>query len=127
MQYNGYELQITESGCIIRDSLGNYIDSVSDEGDAKEYIDDLVAEDEEEQKTQIKTTTKDWYGRFEKYCKHLPGKIYLSDEDKFGTCFEAALKKHIKSFEENTGTRVMFSLRSMCGEHFFIVDSVEET
>ena len=40
MQYKNYEIQITESGCIIRNSNGNFIIEVETENQAKLWIDE---------------------------------------------------------------------------------------
>lgn len=40
MQYKNYYIQITESGCIIRDSKGKYLVQAETEKAAREWIDE---------------------------------------------------------------------------------------
>lgn len=43
MQYGDYYIQTTESGCIVRDSLGRYLVQVPTEREAQEWIDERRA------------------------------------------------------------------------------------
>lgn len=120
MQYNGYEIQITEDGCIIRDGSGKYIMSAEDESDAKECIDDL-----EDDVVEVEKLPTDWYKRFDQYCNKLKGKCYpTTDPKKFGTIYGKVLDKFIKSFEESTKTTVRIHIEMIDGEVFHIVDEV---
>ena len=120
MQYKGYEIQITEEGCIIRNGNGDYIVSTPDETEAKEYIDDL-----EDEVVEVKELTTDWYKRFDQYCEKLPGKCYpIEDRTKFGTIRGKVLDKFAKSFEAATKTSVVIETRTIDGELFYIVMEV---
>ena len=122
MQYNGYEIQITEDGYIVRDSQGKLMAFCADEPDAKEFIDDL-----KENHTDVRETTIDWYERFSNYCKRLPGRCYpTEDKRKFGTIFENPLKNLIRSFEDATQTTVYYKSMVIEGEIYYIVESVEK-
>lgn len=124
MQYNGYEIQITEDGFIIRDGSGKYIDCACDEPDAKEIIDDLNAEGNDPVEV-VQETKTDWYRRFDKYCSRLKGKCYpTTDPKKFGTVYGTVLDRFIKSFEESTKTTVRVNIEMIDGELFHIVDEV---
>lgn len=120
MQYKGYEIQITEEGCIIRNGNGDYIVSTPDETEAKEYIDDI-----EEEVVEIKELPTDWYQRFDNYCNKLVGKCYpTSDPKKFGTTYGQVLDKFAKSFESSTKTKVIINIERIEGDLFYIVDEV---
>lgn len=120
MQYKGYEIQITEEGCIIRNGNGDYIVSTPDETEAKEYIDDI-----EEEVVEIKELPIDWYQRFDNYCNKLVGKCYsTSDPKKFGTTYGQVLDKFAKSFESSTKTKVIINVERIESDLFYIVDEV---
>lgn len=120
MQYKGYEIQITEEGCIIRNGNDDYIVSTPDETEAKEYIDDI-----EEEVVEIKELPTDWYQRFDQYCKKLPDKCYpIEDRTKFGTIYGKVLNKFAKSFEAATKTSVVVENRIIEGKLFYIVIEV---
>lgn len=120
MQYKGYEIQITEEGCIIRNGNGDYIVSTPDETEAKEYIDDI-----EEEVVEIKELPTDWYQRFDNYCNKLVDKCYpTSDPKKFGTTYGQVLDKFAKSFESSTKTKVIINVERIEGDLFYIVDEV---
>lgn len=120
MQYKGYEIQITEEGCIIRNGNGDYIVSTPDETEAKEYIDDI-----EEEVVEIKELPTDWYQRFDNYCNKLVSKCYpTSDPKKFGTTYGQVLDKFAKSFESSTKTKVIINVERIEGDLFYIVDAV---
>lgn len=120
MQYNGYEIQITESGCIIRDGQGNYIMSTENDTEAKECIDDL-----ENNVVDIEKLPTDWYSRFEQYCKNLPGKCYpTSNPRKFGTTSSRILSQFVKSFEELNHVTIKIVSEIIDGEKFYIVEEV---
>lgn len=120
MQYKGYEIQITEEGCIIRNGNGDYVVSTPDETEAKEYIDDL-----EDEVVEVKELTTDWYKRFEQYCEKLPSKCYpIEDRTKFGTICGRVLDRFAKSFEAATKTSVVIETRTIDGELFYIVMEV---
>lgn len=121
MQYNGYELQITYEGCIIRDDTGKFITTTPTEEEAKEYVDDLM-----EDETIIEKEPTDWYKRFEKYCSNLKGKCYPDYKTRrFGTIFGTALKGFAKSFEKETDTKVIIKEEYFGGELYYMVDAVE--
>lgn len=122
MQYNGYEIQKTEFGFIIRDSKGKYITSVENDIEAQDLVDEI-------KDFNTLPTDKcpiDWYKRFEKYCRNMKGRIYPDGPDRFGCAFEKTLSRYIKSFEKNTGTRVYVSAQYRSGEYIYMVESVEE-
>lgn len=122
MQYKGYELQLTDEGCIIRDSKGEYITSTSTEKEAEEYIEDI-----EEEKVDITENPIDWYKRFEQYCKDLPGKCYpiaYEDPNKFGSPSISAINSYAKSFEASTNTTVVIEVYYIGMELFGVVTDV---
>lgn len=118
MQYNGYEIQTTADGCIIRDNKGNYLVATPTDEEAKEYIDDLI-----EENNNINISQKiDYYKNFILYCNKLPGKIFI--DDKLATTNEAALNRFIKSFEKLHDVRVNYSNQYRGGEYFYIVEDI---
>lgn len=121
MQYMGYEMQITDEGCIIRDSKGEYIDCMATENEAKEYIDDLIEDDS----LNLNELSTDWYSRFERYCRKLPGKCYpTEDRSKFGTIYDSILDRYIMAFESVTHTKILTELFVKDSERYKIVKEV---
>ena len=117
VQYDNYDIQTVEYGCIIRDSSGKYIASTPTEDEAIEYVKDLT--DNIKEKPSI-----DWYRRFEVYCKNLPGKCY-PDGDKMATTNGRALTRYIESFTAATNTKIVTRVCYIGGEYFHFVESVE--
>lgn len=117
MQYKGYEIQIAEYGCIIRNNKGEYIKSVDNEIEAEDYINDLI-----NVKTDLTEIKIDWYERFCRYCKKLPGKCYINN--KLATTNQTKLNSFIKSFENATNTNIHYHAELIDCERLYIVDQV---
>lgn len=117
MQYRGYEIQIVEYGCIIRNNKGEYVISVDTESEAEDYINDI-----HNAKLELFRTKIDWYERFCLYCKKLPGKCYIND--KLATTNQSKLNSFIKSFENATHTKIHYHSEIIEGERFYLVDQV---
>ena len=115
MQYNCYELQLTENGCIIRDSKGKYVLLADTEDEACEYVDSLVNREVKPLNTA--------YDKFVQYCDKLPGKCFINE--KLATTNEKALNRYKAEFESISTYRVFTAMESCGGEYFFIVTSVE--
>lgn len=117
MQYNGYELQISENGCFVRDNTGKILLSTPDENDAKEFIDNI-----DENFTKV-IPEKDLYDRFVRYCKKLPGRMFF-DDGKMATVFKKPLDRYIKSFEKLCNVEIYTSVKMRGGETYYVVDTV---
>ena len=115
MQYNGYNLQIVDDGCIIRDNKGNYLLMVDTEDEAYEYIDNV-----NNKEVKLPNTG---YDKFIQYCNKLPGKCFINE--KLATTNERALKRFISSFEKSSNYKVFTSTDIIDGEYLFTVISVE--
>lgn len=126
MQYKKYEIQVTEDGCIIRDSIGNFISSTATDTEAKEYIDDL--DDEPLQintnLNEVKKTpnSHEYMDVFRKYCAKLPGKCEI--DGYLATTNEPALCRFIKSFEKLWNVTVHYKSVIRGGEYFYLVDDI---
>jgi len=115
MEYNDYQIQFSDYGCIIRDSKGKYIGQTINEDEAMEFIDELNEKNEP-------IVVKDLYEQFCKYCKSLPGKCYI--DDKLATTNEEALIRFIKSFEKQNGVKIKYNMIIKGCEYFYIIEEI---
>lgn len=111
-----YDYQITDSGCIVRDSMGNIIIMTDTEEEAMDYMSDYVNTPKE------RTVSISPYEQFDNYTKSLKGKMYI--DGKIGCCFEKPLQRFAKSFEKYTGYKVEICPRYMGGEYIYFVEDV---
>jgi hypothetical protein len=114
-----YEYQITDSGCIVRDSRGNIVIMTETEDEAREYM----AEEASSSSHTDYIPKISPYDQFDNYTKGLKGKMYF-DDGTFGSCFINPLKRFAKSFEKITEYRVEISYVYMGGELFGKVEEV---
>lgn len=127
-QYNGYTIQTAEdNSCIIRNSRGDFMGRVSDDEEAKEFIDDLPLEPPTfTNNSSNKTSSKFLYKRFESYCRKgkLTGMCYPLGDYRFGTVYINVLNRFIASFEKSSNLTVIVDKKYIDGEQFYIVDEV---
>lgn len=117
--YNDYDIQITGSGCLVRNASGEAVFEAATEEEAMEFIDDIKEEYREE---QIKPNTLTPYEKFEAYSKRCPGRCYI--EGKLASCYEQAMTRIAKSFEKTTGYVVIISSEYHGGELFAVIEDV---
>src|SRR5574344_1003243 len=123
MQYKGYEIEITEYGCIITDVYSNYIRSVETEQAAYEYLDDI----KENRKNNKRNVPRNLYKDFESYCKRLPCKCYPDDSGKFATTNKKALDSICNSFKKRANVNIKVVTKFISSEVFYIVEEVTYT
>ena len=117
--YNDYDIQITGSSCLVRNTSGAVVFEAATEEDAMDFIDDIKEVYREE---QIKPNTLTPYEKFEAYSKRCPGRCYL--EGKLASCYEQAMSRIAKSFEKTTSYRVIISSEYHGGELFAVIEDV---
>lgn len=112
-----YNYDLTESGCIVTNSNGDIILMAESEDEAREYMESYSPDPA---KFEVSISP---YEQFDNYTQKLKGKCWIND--KFGSCFETPLNRFAKSFEKQTGYRVIIDAQYIGGEWIFIVDEVE--
>lgn len=113
MQYKNYEIQITQDGVIIRNSIGMQVGFVSTEEEAYEYIDEGVYNHKE--------THVHWNEAFEVFCRVNKLNIVFLDGKHIATQNEKKLKKLIDEFEAKSGMRATYETLYVDGEYFYQV------
>ena len=116
-----YDFQITDSGCIVRNSNGDIIIMTDTEEEAREYIENNGTSSGESWVEKAKRHISP-YDQFDNYTQSLKGKVWF--DDKFGSCFEKPLKRFAKSFEKATDYRVELGYKIVGGECFCMVEEV---
>ena len=116
MQYNNYNIQVTDSCFIIRDSNGEYVASTPTEEEAIDYISTI---DETEVNNKI-----NWIKQFEIYCNKMPYKVFI--DGKLASTNAKILEKFIKSFEKSHKVKITTRSAFIGGETFYIVENVEK-
>ena len=116
-----YDFQITDSGCIVRNSMGDIIIMTDTEEEAREYMENNSTSSRESWVEKAKRHISP-YDQFDNYTQNLKGKMYYND--KFGSCFEKPLRKFAKSFEKLTEYRVEIMPKYIGGELIYMVNDV---
>ncbi len=117
-----YDFQITDSGCIVRNSSGDIIIMTETEEEAREYMENNNMSSRGESWVEKAKRHISPYDQFDNYTKNLKGKMYY--DDKFGSCFEKPLRKFAKSFEKLTEYKVEIMPKYIGGELMYMVNDV---
>lgn len=121
--YKGYTIQHISTGCIIRDSNGNFLIETVNEEDAIEYIQDHIEELVElQKKSNKKESVLPLEEQFKIYCSNLPGKVFL--DSKLATTDRKSLTRFIEGFSNSRDITVDVVTETRGGETFYIVDNI---